>query len=501
MEIPILSLVLFIFSTILFFIIRRRILKTKNSNANAPPGPRKLPLIGNIHNLVGELPHHALHHLSQKFGPTMGLQLGETTVVVISSADVAKEIMKTHDINFASRPPIITAEIISYGCSSISFGPYGDHWRQLRKICTLELLSTKRVQSFGWLRMQVFGDLVKRFASCQDGSAVNFSEEFMSAIYDLISMAVLGEEAKQHDTLLPNLKEVPQLSAGFDIAELFPSVKLFKWMSRLRRRIIALHEEIDRMFDDVIHQHRINKTDDDKDLLDVLLKVEQDGLELPITSENIKAVLVDMLLGGSETSSTVMVWAMSEMLKNPRVLQKAQEEVRMVFDQDGSVDESRIPQLNYLKAVVKETMRMHPPLPLLLPRLSKEACRIQGYEIPADSKIIVNAWTVNRDPKYWDDPHCFKPERFMDSLVDYKGNHFQFIPFGAGRRMCPGITFGLANVEFPLALFLYHFDWNLMKHQDLDMEEKFGATASRLTDLFLVPVVKRPLPITNLKPL
>ncbi|KAG6411693.1 hypothetical protein SASPL_129777 [Salvia splendens] len=201
---------------------------------------------------------------------------------------------------------------------------------------------------------------------------------------------------------------MPQLSAGFDVAELFPLVKLFKWMSRLSKRIIALHKETDRILDDAIRQHGINKAEDDKDLLDVLFRVEEDGLDRPITSENIKAMLVVSFL------STLSV------------LQKAQEEVRMVFDEDGSVDESRIPQLNYLKAVVKETLR----------------------------------------------------------------------------RVCPSMTFGLANVEFPpLALFLYHFDWNLMKPQDLDMDERFGFTASRLTDLFLVPVVKRPLPITNLKPL
>lgn len=205
-----------------------------------------------------------------------------------------------------------------------------------------------------------------------------------------------------------------------------------------------------------------------------------------------------MLGAGSDTSATTMDWAMSEMLKNPRVLQKAQEEVRHVFDEEGYVDESRIPQLKYLKSVVKEAaLRVHPPLPLLLPRKCGQACEIDGYEIPADTKIIINAWAVNRDPKYWENAECFEPERFMDSLVDYKGNNFEYIPFGAGRRMCPGMTFGLANVELPLAMLLYHFDWKLgggMEPQELDMADGVGVTSRRIKDLCVVPSIRRPLP-------
>nr|A0A0S1TQ04.1 RecName: Full=Salviol synthase; AltName: Full=Cytochrome P450 71BE52; Short=SpCYP71BE52 [Salvia pomifera]ALM25794.1 cytochrome P450 71BE52 [Salvia pomifera] len=497
MEIHIPSLVLCISFFIFFKIVSK--LKTKTSNRKhlpLPPGPWKLPLIGNLHNLVGALPHHTLRRLSRKFGPMMSLQLGELSAVIISSADAAKEIMKTHDLNFASRPQVAAADIIGYGSTNITFSPYGGHWRQLRKICTLELLSAKRVQSFRPLRERVFVDLCRRFAD-HGSSAVNFSEEFMSATYTLISRAVLGEEAEQHEGLLPNVKEMPELTAGFDISEVFPSVGLFKVMSRLRKRIVAVHKDTDRILDDVIHQHRAAKSEEHKDLLDVLLQLQEDGLELPLTDENIKSVLVDMLVAGSETSSTVIEWAMAEMLKNPRILEKAQEEVRRVFDKEGTVDESHIHELKYLKSVVKETLRVHPPAPLILPRICGETCEINGYEIPAETKIIVNAWAVNRDPKYWEDSDCFKPERFLDNLVDFRGNHFQYIPFGAGRRMCPGIGFGLANVELPLAMFMYHFDWELdggMKPQDLDMEEKFGASAKKLKDLFLIPAIKRTLP-------
>jgi cytochrome P450 len=151
-------------------------------------------------------------------------------------------------------------------------------------------------------------------------------------------------------------------------------------------------------------------------------------------------------------------------------------------------------QLIYLKSVIKETFRLHPIIPLLVPRESRERCQINGYEIPAKTRVIVNAWAIGRDPKYWVEPESFKPERFVDSLVDFKGTDFEFIPFGAGRRMCPGIAFALPNIELPLAMLLFHFDWMLpngMKNEDLDMSETFGISVGRKHDLCLIPITRR----------
>ncbi|MBA0759367.1 hypothetical protein Gotri_022266 [Gossypium trilobum] len=186
---------------------------------------------------------------------------------------------------------------------------------------------------------------------------------------------------------------------------------------------------------------------------------------------------------------------MSEMIKNPRILEKAQAEVRQVYDRTGDVNESDLHELKYLKLVMKETLRLHPPVPLLLPRESRERCEINGYEIPAKTKVIVNAWAIGRDSNYWNEAERFYPERFIDSSVDYKGTNFEFIPFGAGRRICPGMSYGMAVVELSLAQLLYHFDWKLpngMKNEDLDMTEIFGATAGRKRDLRLIPIPYHP---------
>lgn len=496
-----LKLIALFFSTYLILKTIIKSSKTNSSNKNKlPPGPWKFPFIGNIHNLIGSLPHRSLRNLALRYGPVLHLRLGEVPFVIVSSPESAKEIMKTHDLNFASRPSIIVAEIISYNCTSITFGPYGDHWRQLRKFCTLELLSVKRVQSFRSIREEVFLDLVKWMA-LREGSVINLTEKLYSSTYGVILKAVIGDKSKEGHTLLPIIMEVIELGAGFDIAELFPSVKLFQMISRLKKRVTKLHKEADRILDDIIREHKtadvsnINDNHECKsqeDLLDVLLKIQEDGLEIPLTMENIKAVLVDMLGAGSETSATVMNWAMSEMLRDPRILKRVQDEVRQIFDEKGHVDESNIHQLVYLKSIVKETLRLHPPLPLLLPRKCGQECEINGYKVPEDTKVLINAWAINRDPKYWEDAEVFKPERFIDSSVDYKGNHFEYIPFGAGRRMCPGISFGLANVELPLAMLLFHFDWKL-SNGDIDMTETFGTTARRKYDLCVVPtVVKRP---------
>ena len=203
----------------------------------------------------------------------------------------------------------------------------------------------------------------------------------------------------------------------------------------------------------------------------------------------------DIFSGGGETSSSVVEWGMSELVRNPRVMEKAQEEVRRVYGNKGYVDETELHQLTYLKSIIKETLRLHPSVPLLVPRENRERCQINGYEIPSKSRVIINAWAIGRNPEYWTEAESFKPERFLNNSIDFRGTDFEFIPFGAGRRICPGITFAIPNVELPLAQLLYHFDWKLpneMKNDELDMTESEGITLRRKNDLYLIPITPQP---------
>ncbi|CAL2255190.1 unnamed protein product [Prunus armeniaca] len=497
---------------LLFMIMALKILKirgkTKYSASNLPPGPWKLPVIGNLHQLAGSLPHQRLRDLAKKYGPLMHLKLGEVSTVVVSSAEFAKEVMKTHDLIFASRPTILAAKILSYGSTDIGYAPYGEYWRQLRKICTLELLSTKRVQSFRPIREEEVVNLIQWIAS-RAGSPINITQEIYSSTYTITSRTAFGKKTRDQEKFIYIVKEFVKAASGFALADIFPSVSLLHLLSGMRLKLERLHKEADRILGNIIKEHqrdmvttKSGEGEAEEDLVDVLLKFHDHGneLEFSLTTENIKAVIFDIFAAGSETSSTAVDWAIAEMIKNPRVMNMAQNEVREVFNRKGQVDETCIREMKYLNLVIKETLRLHPPVPLLLPRECGEKCEIDGYEIPVKSKVIVNAWAIGRDPNYWNEPESFNPNRFLDSSIDYKGTNFEYIPFGAGRRMCPGMSFGLANVELPLALLLYHFDWKLpngMKHEDLDMTEAFGASVKRKDDLHLIPIPYHPPPTEN----
>ncbi|BBN68517.1 cytochrome P450, family 71, subfamily B, polypeptide 34 [Prunus dulcis] len=395
--------------------------KTKCSASNLPPGPWKLPVIGNLHQLAGSLPHRRLRGLAKKYGPLMHLKLGEVSAVVVSSAEFAKEVMKTHDLIFASRPHVLATRILSYDSTNIGFAPYGEYWRQLRKICTLELLSTKRVRSYRPIREEEVRNLIKSIAS-RAGSPINLTQEIYSLTFTITSRAAFGS---------------CKGSIWLRSCRYFSFFGLLHLLSGMRPKLERLHKEADRIMGNIIKEHQRNTVstksgegEAEEDLVDVLLKFHEHGneLEFSLTTENIKAVILDIFAGGRETSSTAVDWAIAEMIKKSKI--------------------------------IRETLRLHPPVPLLLPRECGEKCEIDGYEIPAKSKVIVNAWAIGRDPNYWNEPESFNPNRFLDSSIDYKGTNFEYIPFGAGRRMCPGVSFGLANVELPLALLLYHFDGN-----------------------------------------
>ena len=196
-----------------------------------------------------------------------------------------------------------------------------------------------------------------------------------------------------------------------------------------------------------------------------------------------------MFAAGTDTSSITLDWAMTELIINPEVLKRVQAEVRSVVGEKKMVLESDLPQLNYLKAVIKETFRLHPPAPILVPRESMEDVTIEGYDIPAKTRIFVNVWAIGRDPESWEDPLAFKPERFLGTNIDYKGQDFELLPFGVGRRICPAITFASASLELVLAQLLHSFDWELppgVQAKDLDMTEVFGISMHKKVGLKVI---------------
>ncbi|KAK4725024.1 hypothetical protein R3W88_027803 [Solanum pinnatisectum] len=463
--------------------------KSRNLNKKLPPGPWKLPFLGSVHHLAleGGLPHHALTNLGKKHGPFMHLQLGEISTIVVSSMDMAREVLKTHDLAFASRPKLLALDIICYKSTDIAFSPYGDYWRQMRKVCVLELLTTKNVQSFSSIRRDKASHLVQFIRSSTPDEPINVTERILSYQSSITCKAAFGELLKDQEKFLRILRELMEVAGGFNLADIFPSIKILQVLSGLKSRILK----------DVINEHKKilqvvkgNGAFGGEDLVDVLLRLKESGeLKIPITNDNIKAIIIDLFSAGSETSGTTTIWAMSEMMRKPSVLAKAQAEVREAFKGKETFDEDVIEELKYLKQVVKETLRLHPPVPLLVPRECREETNINGYTIPLKTRVMVNVYAMGRDPKYWEDAENFIPERFEQSSVDFMGNNFEYLPFGAGRRMCPGIRFGLIDVYLPLAKLLYHFDWKLpdgLKSKGVDMTEFSGITAARKSELYLI---------------
>lgn len=261
-----------------------------------PPGPWKLPIIGNLHNLLGSLPHHRLQDLAKKYGPLVHLQLGEVTTIVISSPGIAKEVMATHDIIFAQRPFSLASNIISYDSTDIAFAPYGEYWRQMRKICTLELLSAKRVQSFGSIREEEVSNLVSRISS-NAGSVVNLGRMLISFTYCVTSRAAFGRIREEQEAFVHLVKELMAVLGGFSIADLFPSIKVLQMVSGAK--VKRLHQEADRILEDIVNGHKARKAvvkvadEGDDDLVDVLLKHhDPENLEFSLTIENIKSVIL-----------------------------------------------------------------------------------------------------------------------------------------------------------------------------------------------------------------
>ncbi|XP_061994802.1 cytochrome P450 71B34-like [Rosa rugosa] len=485
--------------------------KNKKPQKHFPPSPPKLPIIGNLHQFAqsGSSPHQNLWRLSKKFGPIMLLRLGRIPTLIISSAEAAKQVLKDNDLNCCTRPSTSGSRKLTYNYIDMGFAPYGEYWREMRKLCVLELFSVKRVQSYRLIREEEVAKMIdsisKESASWSSNSCVNLTEKLYAVMGSITFRVIFGTSFEgsdfEHDRFHQVLHEAEIMLAGFSAADYFPAIigYLIDRISGKHKQFERVSGELHHFFQQVIDDHlKPGRTQPEhEDIVDVLLKIvkEQTGFgAAQFGHDNIKALLVNLFLGGIDTGAITMLWAMAELAKNPRLMKKAQDEVRSCVGNKGKVSESDTEQLPYLKMIIKETLRLHPPAPLMLPRESMSPFKVLGYDVEPKTLIIINDWVISRDPEFWKDPEEFIPERFDDSSVDFRGQHFEYLPFGAGRRICPGIYMATTTVELGLANLLYSFDWKSpegMKEADINMEETTGElslTISKKTALNLVPV-------------
>ncbi|KAL4384707.1 hypothetical protein GQ457_15G006480 [Hibiscus cannabinus] len=465
---------------------------------NQLPSPPKLPLIGNIHQL-GKLPHRSLRDLSMKYGSLLLLQLGHNPTLVVSSADMIKEIVKNHDIAFSGRTRTTAANILLYGCTDIAFAPYGEYWRQARKICVTELLSLHRVNSFQFVRDEEVEDTIEKLRRASfNGEAVNLSELLMVVSNNVVSRSALSRkyddgDGKSKFGLLARRLLVLLMSSS--VGDMFAYLNWVDVVRGFTSSLKQVNKEMDTYFDQIIEENRSSNNNGERDFLSIILKLQQDGLlDMDLTLDNIKAIILDMLVGGTDTTSTTLEWVMAELMRNPNAMKKLQKEIRDVVGNKPKIDTNDVNQMEYLKCVVKEALRLHPVVPLLVPRQTTSKVNLGGYEIPPNVTVFFNVWAVQRDPELWEKPEEFVPERFENSSGDFKGQDFEYLPFGFGRRGCPGMAFAVAFILHMVANLLYWFDWELTDGENaesLDMDELYGLTVCKKVPLRVLPVLQK----------
>ncbi|PRQ38938.1 putative 4-hydroxyphenylacetaldehyde oxime monooxygenase [Rosa chinensis] len=490
---------------LLLLLLRKQINKPQK---HFPPSPPKLPIIGNLHQFTqsGSSLHQNLWRLSQKYGPLMLLHMGRRPTLIISSAEAAKQTLKDNDLHCCSRPASLGSRRLTFNYLDIAFSPYGEYWREIRKICVHEIFSAKGVESYRSIREE---EVVKMIDSFSDASAssspVNLTEKLFALMSSIIFRIVFGTSFQgsdlEHERFLRVLLDSRDMLTGFSscAADFFPPCIgwIIDRVSGKHREFDRVSREVHRFFQQAIDDHlKPGRTQQEhEDIVDVLLKMVKKQTEIGaahLGHNNIKAVLLDLFLGGVDTTATAMVWAMAELATNIRVMKKAQEEIRNCIGNKGKATEIDTEQLQYLKMIVKETLRLHPSGPLLLPRETMSHFKVLSYDVDPKTTIFVNDWAISRDPEFWNDPEKFIPERFDDRSVDFKGQHFDFLPFGAGRRICPGIYMAATTMELILAKLLCCFDWKVpdgMNEEDIKMEETtHGVTICLKNPLNLVPM-------------
>ncbi|CAM6128886.1 unnamed protein product [Calypogeia fissa] len=473
---------------LLAILIRRK--ASQSLRRQLPPGPRGWPILGSL-PLLGTLPHQSLFELSKQYGPLMFMRLGSIKTLVVTSPKFAEEVFKTHDKIMSSRPVHIVPTEIFYNSIDIAWAPYGQYWQYLRKVCTVGLLTATRITQFREVReREVMAALHFILEESQRGNAVNMTELFsiiaMNNITQMMMNRSYGVQSSGSKPAVPTVstslpmlfKEMFELLGAVNIADYIPALKPFD-LQGLHKRSKAVHRTLDTFIEEIIEEHRQRRSmANTEDFVDALLGFGQTKeFQERLPMDAVKAILLDMIAAGEDTSSVTVVWALAELLRNPHVLRKVQEELDSVVGPYRLVQEEDLPELHYVNAVVKETLRLHPPGPFPLPHESTEDCEIEGFHIPARTKVLVNLWGMHRDPAVWERPLEFDPDRFLNSTTDFKGQDFEFLPFGSGRRMCPGMNLGILMVAYPLSLMLHALNWTLPggeKPEELDMSENFS---------------------------
>ncbi|XVE78647.1 hypothetical protein DITRI_Ditri13aG0163400 [Diplodiscus trichospermus] len=481
------STIFYYFSSLVILLFCFKFLfQPKTSHKNLPPCPPSLPVVGHLH-LIERPIHQFYQRLSQKHGPIFSLRFGSRLLVVVSSAMVAEECFTKNDIVLANRPKSLVDKHLGYNHSTVVGAPYGDHWRNLRRISAIDIFSSNRLNAFQSVRKDEVKRLLAKLAS--DDSRHEFVKvELKSMFTDLtlnnIMRMVAGKryhggddktseaEAMEFKELM---KEILENGVVAHPADFFP---ILKWIGGRGyvKKLMKLGKRMDEFLQKLVDEVRGKK--EGNTMIDHLLSMQQSEPHY-YTDEIIKGLILVILVAGTDTSAVTTEWAMSHLLNNSNVLNKARAEIDSQIGQDKLIDEEDVSKLQYIQNIILETLRLNPSAPLLLPHMASSDCTIGGYDVAAGTIVQINASAIHRDPELWDDPTSFRPERFGNG----EGKSNKLMPFGLGRRSCPGAGLAQRIVGLALGSLIQCFEWERVGGKEIDMAEGDGTTMPKVVPL------------------
>nr|XP_027107464.1 probable (S)-N-methylcoclaurine 3'-hydroxylase isozyme 2 isoform X1 [Coffea arabica] len=456
-----------------------------NNSLHLPPGPRAWPIIGNILDLDGEKTHTCLANLAEIYGPLISLRLGSKLIAVASSPATAREILKTHDQALSGRLTLRISNVIPGVKSSmiVLSAECNQRWRFLRSTARTELFSCRALESHSKLRAEKVQNMLD-FLGLKGGVVVAIVDVLYATIVNILTNTMMSKDIIN---LKDNVGELRKFSRSLvelavpSMADIFPLVGALDFQAKRKAR--DYKERNEALWADTVSERR-GKQDcgtSGADFLDVLIQQSFDDCEI--------FNLFNELFVTSDSVSTTLGWAMSELTKNQNAMLKLRDEITNAIGGTGLLSESQLAKLPYLQACIKETLRLHPPSPFLVPHCAVQSCKVMDYDIPKNSLVVVNAYAIGRDHKTWEDPLSFKPERFLGKNLDLKGTHYELLPFGAGRRNCIGYPLALKQIQLVLASLVHTFDWFLpsgMDPETLDMSDEFRVPMRRASPLLLI---------------
>ncbi|PWA50071.1 cytochrome P450 98A2 [Artemisia annua] len=467
---------------------------------NLPPGPCTWPIIGKMRQLRPNV-FRSLAELSRVYGPIISFRTGSSWKITVSNPQLAKEVLKDNDQQLANRHRTTGIARFSRNGDDLTWADYGPRFVKLKKICVVELFSSKNLETHRAGREEEISIMIESIYSNSCGKGLVLKDYLWNFMFNSITRMIFGKSCVSSDGELAiegrELKAIleAQFHAKVSLG-ILEEVWWLRWMSWIiDGENKALAARIHKFFEAVIHERELERENDNNtypNFLDALLSRRK---EYDLSNNTISGLLWDMVSAGIDTSVVASEWGMAELLRNPTVQQRVQKELDNVIGSGEVMTELDIPNLPYLRCVVKETLRLHAPTPLMLPHQANQNLNIGNYNIPKGSRVFVNVWAIGRDQDVWKDPLVFRPERFLEEDVDIKGHDYRLLPFGSGRRVCPGAQLGINLTSLMLGRLLHHFEWSLpegMRVEEIDMLEMSGIVGYKKIPLEVVPTPRLP---------